>query len=69
METLTDDPAEAKAGEPALAFVDKAFAALEAPAAAALEREILALLEAMNVAGPGSLVVPSEYLEIVVTKK
>ena len=47
----------------------KAFAALDAPAAAALEREILALLEAMNVAGPGSLVVPSEYLEIVVTKK
>jgi SAM-dependent methyltransferase len=47
----------------------KAFAALDAPGAAALEREILALLEAMNVAGPGSLVVPSEYLEIVVTKK
>ena len=47
----------------------KAFAALEAPGAAALEREILGLLEAMNVAGPGSLVVPSEYLEIVVTKK
>ena len=47
----------------------KAFAALEPADAATLEREILALLEAMNVAGPGSLVVPSEYLEIVVTKK
>ena len=47
----------------------KAFAALETPGAAALERDITALLEAMNVAGPGSLVVPSEYLEIVVTKK
>ena len=47
----------------------KAFATLEPADAAALEREILALLEAMNVAGPGSLVVPSEYLEIVVTRK
>jgi SAM-dependent methyltransferase len=46
----------------------KAFAALDAPGAAALERDITKLLEAMNVAGPGSLVVPSEYLEIVVTK-
>ena len=47
----------------------KAFATLEPADAATLEREIIALLEAMNVAGPGSLVVPSEYLEIVVTKK
>jgi SAM-dependent methyltransferase len=47
----------------------KAFAALDAPRAAALERDIIALLESMNVAGPGSLVVPSEYLEIVVTRK
>lgn len=29
METLSDDPAEAKAAERALAFVDKAFAGLE----------------------------------------
>jgi SAM-dependent methyltransferase len=47
----------------------KAFAALDTPGAAALESDIVALLEAMNVAGPASLVVPSEYLEIVVTKK
>lgn len=46
----------------------KAFAALDAPGAAALESDITTLLEAMNVAGPDSLVVPSEYLEIVVTK-
>ena len=46
----------------------KVFAALDAPGAAALERDITTLLEAMNVAGPGSLVVPSEYLEIVVTR-
>ncbi len=47
----------------------KAFAALDASGAAALERDITALLDAMNVAGPDSLVVPGEYLEIVVTKK
>ena len=29
METLSDDPAEAKVAERALAFVDKAFAELE----------------------------------------
>ena len=29
METLSDDPAEAKAAERALAFVDRAFAELE----------------------------------------
>jgi len=47
----------------------KAFAALDAPHAARLESDIVALLERMNVAGPGSLVVPAEYLEIVVTKR
>jgi len=48
--------------------VHKAFAALDAAGAASLERAILALLDELNTAGPGSLVVPSEYLEIVVTK-
>jgi hypothetical protein len=46
----------------------KAFAALDEPARQALERDILALLEEMNTAGAASLVVPSEYLEVVVTK-
>lgn len=46
----------------------KAFAALPEAGRAALERDIVALLEEFNVAGPGSLVVPAEYLEIVVTK-
>jgi SAM-dependent methyltransferase len=46
----------------------KAFAALDAAGAQSLERTITALLDELNVAGPGSLVVPSEYLEIVVTK-
>lgn len=45
----------------------KAFAALDAAGAASLERAITALLEECNTA-PGSLVVPSEYLEIVITK-
>jgi len=47
----------------------KAFAALDAAGQQALERDITALLEALNVAGPGSLVIPSEYLEVVVHKR
>jgi len=46
----------------------KAFAALDTEAQAALTAELTALLERRNVAGPGSLVVPAEYLEIVVTR-
>jgi hypothetical protein len=46
----------------------KAFAALDAAGAAALERDLTALLERLNVAGPEALVVPGEYLEIVVGK-
>ena len=47
----------------------KAFAALDAAGKVALEHDITALLEELNTAGPASLVVPGEYLEIVVTKK
>jgi SAM-dependent methyltransferase len=46
----------------------KAFGALDASAAESLERDILALLDEMNIAGQGSLVVPAEYLEVVVTR-
>ena len=46
----------------------KAFAALDAAAQAALERDIVALLERLNVAGKSSLVVPGEYLEVVIVK-
>jgi ubiquinone/menaquinone biosynthesis C-methylase UbiE len=46
----------------------KAFAALDAKGGQALEHDITALLEELNTAGNGSLVVPSEYLELVVTK-
>ena len=46
----------------------KAFAALDADGARSLERAITALLDELNVGGPGSLVVPGEYLEVLVTK-
>jgi SAM-dependent methyltransferase len=46
----------------------KAFAALDDAGRQALERDITALLDSLNVAGPDSLVVPSEYLEVVITK-
>ena len=48
--------------------VHKAFASLPADGAVALERDLAALLDGMNRAGPGSLVVPSEYLEVVITR-
>jgi ubiquinone/menaquinone biosynthesis C-methylase UbiE len=47
----------------------KAFAALDASGQRALERDITALLQDMNTAGPSSLVVPAEYLEVIVTKR
>ncbi len=45
----------------------KAFAALDEAGQQALERDITALLESMNTARAGSLVVPGEYLEAVIT--
>ena len=47
----------------------KAFAALDAARQDALAQDITALLERLNVAGPASLVVPGEYLEVVITKR
>jgi ubiquinone/menaquinone biosynthesis C-methylase UbiE len=47
----------------------EAFAALDATGKQALERHITALLNQLNIAGPTSLVVPSEYLEVVITKE
>jgi len=47
--------------------VHKAFAALGPEKGAALERDLAELLNGLNRAGKASLVVPSEYLEIVVT--
>ena len=49
--------------------VHKAFAALPADKAAALESDLTTLLDSSNRAGKGTLVVPSEYLEIVITRR
>jgi hypothetical protein len=49
--------------------VHKAFLALPPDKAAALESDLTELLNRLNRAGPGTLVVPSEYLEIVVTRR
>lgn len=46
----------------------KAFTALDEQGRESLERGILSLLEELNIAGSDSLVVPSEYLEVVITK-
>ena len=47
----------------------KAFAVLDAAGQRALEHDITALLDNMNTAGAASLVVPGEYLEVVVTRR
>ena len=47
----------------------KAFAALEVDAQKALERDIIALVGQFNRSGDGTMVVPSDYLEIVVVRR
>jgi SAM-dependent methyltransferase len=47
----------------------KAFAALDGAGQRALERDLTTLLDALNTAGTACLVVPSEYLEAVITKR
>jgi ubiquinone/menaquinone biosynthesis C-methylase UbiE len=46
----------------------KAFAALDAAAQEALEEDVRQLIARFNRAGDGTMVVPSEYLEIVITR-
>jgi ubiquinone/menaquinone biosynthesis C-methylase UbiE len=46
----------------------KAFAALPPAGQARLEADLIALLEDLNIGGTRSLVVPGEYLEIVIVK-
>jgi ubiquinone/menaquinone biosynthesis C-methylase UbiE len=48
--------------------VHKAFGALQPEAQLALERNLLALVDSFNRSGDGTMVVPSDYLEIVVTR-
>ena len=47
----------------------KAFAALPADKGRALEQDLTTLLNSLNRGGAGSLVVPSHYLEVVVTRR
>lgn len=49
--------------------VNRAFAALDPAAQKELELDILALIGLFNRAGDAALVVPSEYLEVVVTRR
>ena len=49
--------------------IHKAFAALPVDGAQALESDLTELLTRMNRAGSASLVVPSEYLEVIVTRR
>ncbi|MDI4632017.1 methyltransferase domain-containing protein [Pelomonas sp. V22] len=48
--------------------VNKAFAAQTPDKAEALASELIELLEGLNRAGPSSLVVPADYLEVVITR-
>ena len=47
----------------------KAFAAIDPAAREALGADLYALLDEFNVAEDGTLVIPSEYLEVVITKE
>lgn len=47
----------------------KAFAAIEPEARAALETDIYTLIGAFNTARDGTVVIPGEYLEVVITKE
>lgn len=47
----------------------KAFAALDSARQDALATDIANLLDRFNIAGPASLVVPAEYLEVVIERK
>jgi hypothetical protein len=49
--------------------VHRAFASLSPDAGRALEQEMLQLLESLNQGGPDALVVPGEYLKVVVTRR
>jgi hypothetical protein len=48
--------------------VVKAFAALDGAARAALEKDLHALIDEFNLAEDGTAVIPSDYLEAIVTK-
>ena len=47
----------------------KAFETLEEAGGKALARDITDLVSSLNASGDETMVVPSEYLEVVITKK
>jgi hypothetical protein len=47
---------------------NRAFASLDAEKQSELEADILDLLDSSNWDGAGTLIIPGEYLEVVVTK-
>jgi hypothetical protein len=47
----------------------KAFAALDAPGQAALAGDVLALIHELNRSGDTTMVLPAEYLEVVVRRR
>ena len=47
----------------------KAFAALPAPEQSKLDSDILELIGRFNRSNDGTMVVPSEYLEVIVTRR
>ncbi|MGT2432075.1 methyltransferase domain-containing protein [Cupriavidus basilensis] len=49
--------------------MNKAFGALDAEKQAAFEQDLLALIGSRNRSGDGTLVLPSEYLEVVIERK
>jgi len=47
----------------------KAFGAVDADGRSALRRDLVALIERFDRSGDGTMVVPGEYLEVVVTRR
>lgn len=48
--------------------INRAFASLDAEKQSALEADILDLLDKSNWGSSGTLIIPGEYLEVVITK-
>ncbi|HEY5937491.1 MAG TPA: hypothetical protein VIU61_22750, partial [Kofleriaceae bacterium] len=49
--------------------LNKAFGALDAEKGASLQQELTTIMQGLNRSGDGTLVMPGEYLEIVIEKK
>jgi hypothetical protein len=49
--------------------MNRTFGALDAEKQAAFSQELLGLMESRNRSGDGTLVLPSEYLEVVILRR